>query len=139
MSSTISDEITWRKPTNVLLVIAWSITNASIALNLFVNGAQLLGWYALLLFFFISVFAGMLLEELKSIILGSFEGLFLTIFLTYLGMTLPAFFGGLDYYQAQWILMSSLGWTFRMFFPFFPIIVVMGAIVGGFARDWLWL
>jgi predicted neutral ceramidase superfamily lipid hydrolase len=136
--STASNEIEWRKPRNVLTVAAWSVTNATIAMGVFLTGSPAPQWYFLLLLLFISIFAGMLLQDLKTIILGIFEALFLTVLLTYIFMVLPAFISGVSYYEAQVIYTGAVGWTFTMFFPLFPIILIMGAIIGGFAEDWIY-
>jgi len=138
----VSDEITWKRPKSIVIVLAWSVTNACIMLNVFLSGASLgpfsLEWYILLLLFFLSVFAGMLLQEIKAIVLGVFEAIFLSVILTYLGMVLPSLVGGTPYYgEANALDTTALAYALKMFFPLFPIILVMGAIVGGFAGDWL--
>jgi len=133
-----SDEITWKKPRSIAIVLAWSITNASIVLNVFLSGGLTLKWYILLLLFFFSVFAGMLLQDVKAIVLGVFEAIFLSMLLTYIGWTLPTFVGGTPFYgQATEVGMAALQYAFTMFFPMFPIVLVMGAVVGGFVEDWL--
>ena len=137
-----SDEVTWKRPRSIVIVLAWSITNACIMLNVFLSGGPLgpfsLEWYVLLSLFFLSVFAGMLLQEIKAIVLGVFETIFLSVILTYLGMILPSLVGGTPYYgQASALDTTALTYTLKMFFPLFPIILVMGAIIGGFAEDWL--
>lgn len=133
-----SDEITWKKPMSIVIVLAWSITSASIVMNVFLSGSPMLEWYILLLLFFLSVFAGMLLQDVKAIVLGAFEAVFLSMLLTYTGMILPTLSGGTpDYGQANAVYASALQYAFRMFFPAFPIILLMGAIVGGFVEDWL--
>jgi len=133
-----SDEITWRRPRSIVIVLAWSITSASIVLNAFLSGSLTLNLYVLLLLFFLSVFAGMLLQDIKAIVLGVFEAVFLTVLLTYIGLTLPALAGGTPFYgQTNAVTMIALQDVFTMFFPAFPIIVVMGAIIGGFVEDWL--
>jgi hypothetical protein len=133
-----SDDITWRKPKSVAMVVVWSITNASIILNVFFSGEQVLEWYILLLLFFISIFAGMLLQDIKAIIIGAFEAIFLTALLTWTGMILPIMVGGVTgFYQAQAVYTVSFGYAFRFFFPLVPISMAIGAVVGGFAEDWL--
>jgi hypothetical protein len=134
----LSDEVTWKKPRNILIVAAWSITSASIMLNVFLNGGQTLEWYVLLLLFFMSIFGGMLLQEIKAIVLGVFEAIFLTVLLTYIGMIFPILIGRVtDFYEIQQIYTSSFQYAFKIFFPMVPIIMAIGAIVGGFAEDWL--
>lgn len=136
--SAASDEITWKKPRNIAIVIAWSITSASIILNVFLHGSQTMEWYVLLLLFFISVFAGMLLEDIKTIVLGIFEAFFLTTLLTYIGLILPVLLGNVaDFYQANLVYWVSIEIVFRMFFPMVTLSLVIGGIVGGFAKDWL--
>jgi hypothetical protein len=133
-----SDEVTWRKPSSILIVLAWSVTTACIELNAFLNGSQMLEWYVLLIIFLLSIFAGMLLQDIKAIILGVFEAVVLSVLLTYIGIVLPTFVGGTPYYgQANAVYWVALQYVFRMFFPAFPIILVMGALIGGFVEDWL--
>lgn len=133
-----SDDITWRRPRSVVMVVVWSITNASIILNVFFGGEQELAWYILLLLFFVSIFAGMLLQDVKAIIIGAFEAIFLTALLTWMGMILPILVGGVNsFYQAQAVYTVSFGYMFRFFFPLVPISMAIGAVIGGFAEDWL--
>ena len=121
-----------------MIVIAWSITNASILLNLFYSGGQTLEWYILLLLFFVSVFAGMLLADIKAIVLGMFEAIFITLLLSYIGMILPIFVGGVSgYYEAQAVYTVSMTSIFRFFFPMVPLLSAIGALAGGFFEDWL--
>jgi hypothetical protein len=136
--STASDEITWKKPRSITIVIAWSITSASIILNAFLGGIEATEWYVLLILFFMSIFAGMLLEDIKAIILGVFEALFLTLFLTYVGIILPALLGRVSgFYQANVAYMVSADVVFRTFFPLGILSLIMGGLVGGFVKDWL--
>lgn len=121
-----------------MIVIAWSITNASILLNLFYSGGQTLEWYILLLLFFVSVFAGMLLADIKAIVLGMFEAIFITLLLSYIGMILPIFVGCVSgYYEAQAVYTVSMTSIFRFFFPMVPLLSAIGALAGGFFEDWL--
>jgi hypothetical protein len=107
-------------------------------LNVFLSGSQALAWYILLLLFFLSIFAGMLLQDLKAIVLGMFEAVFLSMLLTFLGMILPTLVGGTPYYgEANEVGVLALQYAFRMFFPMFPIALVTGALIGGFLEDWL--
>jgi len=141
----MSDEITWTKPRTVLVVIAWSIISASIMLNVFLSGSQIVGYafwsistaLPILMLFFISVFVGMLLEDIKSIVLGVFEALALTILLTYVGMALPALVGNAPSIYVNAIYADAMYDIFRMFFPLIPLSFLMGAAVGGFLADWL--
>lgn len=136
--STASDEITWKKPKSIIIAIAWSITNTSIILNVFFTGGQALEWYILLLLFAISIFAGILLQDIKAIVLGAFEAIFLTVFLTYTGMIFPILVGGVgDFYQAQTVYTIFFDYIFKFFFPMVPISMSIGAIAGGFVEDWL--
>ena len=133
-----SDEITWRRTRSILIVLAWSITSASIVMNMFLSGNLTLNLYVSLLLFFLSVFAGMLLQDVKAIVLGVFEAAFLTVLLTYIGLTLPTLAGGTPFYgQTNAVTNIALQDIFTMFFPTLPIILVMGAIIGGFVQDWL--
>jgi hypothetical protein len=133
-----SDDIIWKKPKSVMMVIVWSITTAAIILNVFFTGGKVLEWYILLLLFFISIFAGMLLQDIKAIVLGAFEAIFLTVILTWTGMILPILVGGVaGFYQAQAVYMVSFNYAFRFFFPLVPLSMTIGAVVGGFAADWL--
>jgi hypothetical protein len=133
-----SDEITWKKPRTITVVMAWSITIASIILNAFIGGIQTTEWYVVLVLFFISIFAGMLLEEIKAIILGIFEALLLAALLTYTGMIFPALIGRVTSdTQANVVYSVSAELVFRTFFPLGVLSLVMGGIVGGFIKDWL--
>jgi hypothetical protein len=143
-----SDEITWKKPRTVLIVAAWSITNACVILNVFFwmgnfaiinlfTGSQPFLLFVVLLLFFISVFAGMLLEDIKSIVLGAFEAMALTVLLTYAGMILPILVGDAPTMYVQEIYTNSMSYIFAMFFPLIPVSFIIGAIVGGFLEDWL--
>jgi hypothetical protein len=136
--STASDETTWKKPGSITIVTAWSITSASIILNVFLAGIQTTEWYVPLVLFFISIFAGMLLEDVKAIILGIFEALSLTVLLTYAGMIMPALIGKVaNYYQANTVYMVSAGLIFTTFFPLGMMSLIIGGMVGGFVKDWL--
>jgi hypothetical protein len=143
-----SDDITLKRPRTILIAVAWSITNASIILNaflrmgnfavinLFITGQPFL-WFLVLLLFSISVFAGMLLEDIKSIILGAFEAIALTVLLTYTGMILPILVGEAPNIYVQEIYANSMSYIFTMFFPLIPLSFIIGAILGGFLEDWL--
>jgi hypothetical protein len=133
-----SDDITWKKPKSIAMVIVWSITTSTIILNVFFTGAKTLEWYVLLLLFFISVFAGTLLQDIRAIIIGAFEAIFLAAILTWIGMIVPILVGGVaGFYQAQAVYMVSFNYAFRFFFPLVPLSMIIGAILGGFAEDWL--
>jgi len=144
-SSATSDEITWKKPRTVLVVIAWSIISASLMLNLFLSRSKMVGFtfwsistaLPITLLFFISIFAGMLLEDIKSIILGVFEALALTILLTYVGMALPALLGDAPSVLVNAVYGGAMYEIFVMFFPLIPLSFFVGAAIGGFVKDWL--
>jgi hypothetical protein len=114
-------------------------------LNVFLSGSRMVGYafwsistaLPVLLLFVISVFAGIVLGDLKSIVLGLFEALALTIFLAYLGMVLPALIGDAPSFYAQAIYYLSADNIFIMAFPLFPLSFLAGAITGGFLQDWL--
>ena len=138
ISLVATDEIVWRKPRTIAIVIAWGVTNASIILNAFLNGREMLEWYDLLLLFVISGFAGVLLAEVKAIVLGVFEALFLSVLLTYVCMILPVLLGNVSgFYQANVIYWLALGVIFKAFFPLGLIAFIMGGMLGGFVEDWL--
>jgi hypothetical protein len=133
-----SDEITWKKPRTVIVALAWSITSASIMLNVFLSGGKSLDWPVLLLLFFVSAFAGVLLEDIKSIILSAFETLFLTMLLTYTGMIFPVLIGNVEgVYQTNLVYTVAIEIIFKMFFPLAILTIVVGGAVGGFAKDLL--
>jgi hypothetical protein len=114
------------------------VTDASIVLNAFLGGRQVLEWYDLLLLFLISAFAGALLADVKAIVLGIFEALFLAILISYLLMILPVLVGNVaGFGQANVIYWMALGWIFRAFFPIGAMVCVMGGMSGGFAEDLL--
>jgi hypothetical protein len=78
----------------------------------------------------------MLLEDIKSIVLGIFEAMALTILLTYAGMTLPAITGNAPGFYPNVVYTTALYKIFAMFFPLIPICFLVGAIIGGFIKDW---
>jgi hypothetical protein len=100
-------------------------------------GSQPFLWFIVLLLFFISVFAGMLLEDIKSIVLGAFEALALTVLLTYVGMIIPILAGNVPSIYVQEIYSNSMSYIFAMFFPLIPVSFIIGALLGGFLEDWL--
>jgi hypothetical protein len=114
-------------------------------LNVFLNGSQIVGYafwsistaLPVLLLFFTSVVAGILLVDIKSIVLGIFEALALTLLLTYLGIGFPAFIGNAPSFYVNAIYMTGIYEVFRMFFPLIPLSFLMGGIIGGFLGDWL--
>jgi hypothetical protein len=138
-----SDQVTWRKPRSITIVIAWGITNASIVLNAFLSGGQIGGstgleWYYLLLLFSVSVFAGALLVDVKTIVLGVFESLFISVLFVYLGMILPVLLGNVaGFGQANLVYWAAIGLIFKVFFPLGILTFVLGGMVGGFAEDLL--
>jgi hypothetical protein len=79
----------------------------------------------------------MLLEDIKSIVLGVFEALALTILLTYVGMALPALAGDAPSIFVNAIYAYAVYDIFRMFFPLIPLSFFVGAVIGGFVKDWL--
>ena len=127
------------------MVIAWSIISAAVMLNLFLSGSLIVGyafWNAstalpLLLLLFISIFAGVLLADIKSIVLGIFEALALTVLLTFAGMAIPAIVGNTPSLYTNVAYDTAIYDTFNMFFPLIPLIFLIGAIMGGFLEDWL--
>jgi hypothetical protein len=140
-----SDEVTWKKPRTILVVIAWSIISTSITLNVFLSGTQITGFafwsistaLPLLLLFLVSIFAGMLLGDIKSIVLGIFEALALTILLTFVGIALPVLIGSAPSFYANIVYDDAMYDIFSMFFPLIPISFLTGAVIGGFLEDWL--
>jgi hypothetical protein len=144
-SQAASDEITWKKPRTILVVIAWSIISTSIMLNAFLSGSQTVGYtfwsistaVPLLLLFLVSVLAGMLLADIRSIVLGIFEALALTILLTYTGIALPLLVGNAPSLYANAIPETAIHDVFSMFFPLIPFSFLIGALMGGFLEDWL--
>jgi hypothetical protein len=78
----------------------------------------------------------MLLEDIKSIILGIFEAITLTILLTYAGITLPALMGNAPGVYANLIYTTAIYKIFSMFFPLIPMCFLVGALIGGFIKDW---
>jgi len=138
-----SDEITWRKPRSIAIVIAWGIMNASIVLNAFLSGGQIGGatgleWYYLLLLFSVSVFAGLLLADVKTIVLGVFESLFISILFVYLGIILPVLLGNVaGFGQANVVYWTAIGLIFKAFFPLGILTFVLGGMLGGFMEDLL--
>lgn len=133
-----SDELTWRKPRSVAIVIAWSLTNSAIILNAFLGGRQVMGWYDFAFVFLVSTFAGVLLADVKTIVLGIFESLFLSVLLMYIGLVLPVLLGNVaGFYQANLIYWVSLGLIFKAFFPLAVLAYLLGGMLGGFAEDLL--
>lgn len=133
-----SDDITWRMPRSIAIVIAWGVTNASIVLNAFLSGRQILGWYDFLFLLLISAFAGVLLADIKTIVLGIFESLFLCVLISYTCMILPALFGnvaGLG--QANAIYWLAIFMIFQAFFPTALMMFVVGGMLGGFLEGLL--
>jgi hypothetical protein len=130
--------MTWKEPRTIAVVIAWGVTEASIVLNAFLSGRQMLEWYDLLLLFSISVFAGVLLVDIKAIVLGIFESLFLSIILSYVCMILPVLVGDVaGFGQANVIYWVTIGFVFRAFFPIGIMMFVAGGMLGGFAEGLL--
>ena len=144
-SQAASDEITWRKPRTIIIVIAWSIISTSIMLNVFLSGNRIVGFafwsistaLPLLLLFLLSIFAGVLLGDLKSIILGVFETFALWILLMYVGMSLPAIVGNAPLLYQQEVYQNAIYNIFAMSFPLVPLAFLLGAVLGGFLEDWL--
>lgn len=144
-SKAASDEITWKKPKTFLVVIAWSIISTSITLNVFLSGTHVPGFafwsisaaVPFILLFLVSLFAGMLLEDIKSIVLGIFEALALTILLTYVGIALPVLVGSAPSFYTNIIYDNAIYDIFSMFFPLIPMSFLIGAVMGGFLEDWL--
>ena len=131
-----TDEITWKEPRSVAIVIAWGIMNASIVLLAFLNGRQGLVWYDLLLLFFVSAFAGVILAEVKTVVLGIFETLFLSVVLTFFFMVLPAIVGNVaGFYHANVIYTMSVNWVFWLFFPTGMLAIFLGGLFGTFVED----
>lgn len=144
-SQATSDEITWKKPRTILVVIAWSITSASIMLNVFLSGSRYIGYafwsistaLPLLLLFLISILAGVLLADIKSIVLGVFEAFAITVLLMYVGMSLPALIGNAPVLYENAIYVNAMDSIFTTSFPLMPLIFLIGAVTGGFLEDWL--
>lgn len=133
-----SDELTWRKPRSVAIVIAWGFTNTAIILNAFLSGRQIMAWYDFVLVLFVSAFAGVLLADVKTIVLGIFESLFLSVLLMYIALVLPVLLGNVaGFYQANLIYWVSLGLIFKAFFPLAVFAYFLGGMLGGFAEDLL--
>jgi ABC-type dipeptide/oligopeptide/nickel transport system permease subunit len=76
------------------------------------------------------------LVEIKAIVLGVFEALFLSIALTFFCMLLPVILGNVaGYYHANVIYSMSVDRVFWLFFPTATLAFVVGGIIGGFAED----
>jgi hypothetical protein len=79
-----------------------------------------------------------LLAEVKAIVLGVFEALFLCVLMTYVALILPVLVGNVaGFYQANTVYWLALAVIFRAFFPVGLLAFVMGGILGGFVEDWL--
>jgi hypothetical protein len=130
------DEVTWRKPRSIAITIVWGVTNAFIALQAFLGGRENLAWFDLLFIFFVAVFAGALLADVKTVILGIFESIFLSVAIMYLCLILPVIVGNVaGYYQANVVYTMSVNWVFWAFFPLTVFSCFLGAIVGLFVED----
>lgn len=132
-----SDELTWKKPRSIAIVIVWSIVNASLILNAFLSGRQFLAWYDMLLVFSISAYAGVLLAETKTLILGVFESLFISVLLVYLGMILPVLLGDVaGFFQANIVYWDAMGFILKLFLfpPLGTVAHFLGGLLGWFAE-----
>lgn len=98
----------------------------------------MLAWYDLFLLFFVGAFAGVLLADAKTLILGVFESLFLSVLLVYLGMILPVLLGNVaGFYQANIVYWDSLGFIFKAFFPIGAMVHFLGGVLGWFMEGLL--
>jgi len=132
----VTNNLTWKKPRSIAIVIAWGTINASIVLQAFLNRRLSLEWFDLLFLFFVGIFAGVLLADVKTIVLGIFEALFLSIGLTYFCMILPVLVGNVGgFFQANVIYQATLGYIFRAFFPTAVFACFLGGMLGGFVED----
>lgn len=119
-------------------MIAWGVSNAALILNAFLGGRNALAWYDLFLVFFVSAFAAFLLVDAKTLILGTFESLFLSVLLVYIGMILPVLLGDVaGFYQANIVYWEALGFIFRAFFPIGAMTHILGGLFGWFAEGLL--
>jgi len=102
----------------------------------FLGGRLPLEWFDWLLLLFVGVFAGVLLADVKAIVFGAFEALFLSVTLTYFFMILPVIVGNVEgFYFSNVVYSLSITRVFWEFFPIPAFMFFLGGIVGGFIGD----
>ncbi|MBX5326948.1 MAG: hypothetical protein ACQXXH_07070 [Candidatus Bathyarchaeia archaeon] len=130
--------VTWKKPRSIVIILAWGVLNASLVMLAFLGGRLPLEWFDWLLLFFVAVFAGALLAEMKTIVLGAFEALLVSVGLTYLFMVLPVIVGNVEgYYFSNVVYSLSVTRVFWEFFPVPAFMCLLGGVVGGFVEDFI--
>jgi len=119
-----------------LVVLAWSISMASIILQALLYGRQPLSTFDLLFLFIVSTLAGLVLVDIKWIILGYAGSLFLSTLLMFVCLTLPVTLGKLLYaFHGEFVQLLTINMIFTALFPYSILACFFGVLFGGFLAE----
>ena len=113
---------------DVLVIISWGFLMAAIILQALYANASLAALDILLLFV-VSVVAGMLLIDIKTILLGYTCSFSLSVLITFICLTLPMTLGTFEYAAQSEALYRAA--VFMIFTSFFPAPIIL-CLIGGF-------
>lgn len=115
---------------NVLIIVSWGFLMASIVLQALYTHMSLTALDILLLFV-VSVLAGMILIDIKTIVLGYICSFFLSVLITFICLTLPATLGIFEYaMQSEALYRVAISVIFTGVFPAPIILCFIGGFVG---------
>lgn len=118
---------------DILIVLSWGIIYSSIILQARFSGREFLSELDLLLLFAISILAGVILKDMKAIIIGSMGALLFSVLVMFLVLTLPTLLGFVPYaYQSEFIHILAISVIFKLIFPAALFMCFLGAVLGGF-------
>lgn len=135
-----------REIKNILITSEWTILLSGVILWAFYSGhsysLEALSTYGpafmlddLVIVFAVSVFAGLILVDLESIVFGSVGVLGSSVVIVFLCINLPSFLGMIEYPALrEYLQVAAVNFIFRSFM-LSGVICLMGALLGGFLGE----
>ncbi|RLI21398.1 hypothetical protein DRO54_03845 [Candidatus Bathyarchaeota archaeon] len=124
------------KHSQEMITVSWAlICNFVLLFLIYTGNTVTLG--ALLIVFFTSFFAGVLIADFKKVVISSIISLVITILLMFLFLfTFPLILGGLyEPILRNALLQVIINKIFKVIFPFTAMLYLVGGILGGIFSD----
>jgi hypothetical protein len=124
-----------------LITLGWALITSTIALNVLYHGLQRpLAASDMLLFFVVSIFAGLLLVDAEAIMISFIALLAINIVMIYLSLTSPVMLGVIQYAPLRQMLTSALtegaiGIVVRITILNLMVPALLGVILGGIVGE----
>jgi len=118
-----------------LIVISWSLIISSILLRALYE-RPILSVLELALLVIVSIFAGAVMANARTVVLGYIASIILTIFITYFSLVLPVLLNKIGFAPlGDLVYQQAIIMVFRGIFPVPIFLCFIGAFVGGFLGE----